>query len=177
MDEAFTHSQGWSRCSGLTIRGLSCCPSVFEVITKHISTSSSSSTLRVFLSMFCYLPTPLTTCSLLLPHFASPPLSPLSASLAPRGVLLAVCCHPSGLSLVAPGWLARTAWDSAHFPALIIPACSAGNRLLPLRPSSTAASSFSSVFLYCIATHSMQLYTVIFLPYPLPLSPPLSYMV
>lgn len=40
--------------------------------------------------------------------------------------VLTACCHPSGLSSVAPGRLAKTAWDSAHFPALIIPACSAG---------------------------------------------------
>lgn len=45
-----------------------------------------------------------------------------------------MCCHPSGLSSVAPGRLARTAWDSAHFPALIIPACSAGTGPLPLGP-------------------------------------------
>lgn len=48
--------------------------------------------------------------------------------------------HPSALSLVAPGRLVWTTWDSAHFPALIIPACSAGTgpccsglRHLPLR--------------------------------------------
>ncbi|KAI4803351.1 hypothetical protein KUCAC02_006902, partial [Chaenocephalus aceratus] len=40
--------------------------------------------------------------------------------------VLTVRCHPSGLSSVAPGRLVRTAWDSAHFPALIIPACSLG---------------------------------------------------
>ncbi|KAJ8006834.1 hypothetical protein DPEC_G00111340 [Dallia pectoralis] len=34
--------------------------------------------------------------------------------------------HPSGLSPVALGTSDRAAWDSAHFPALIIPACSAG---------------------------------------------------
>ncbi len=54
-----------------------------------------------------------------------PPLASPLLSSSQRSVLT-VRCHPSGLSSVAPGRLARTAWDSAHFPALIIPACSAG---------------------------------------------------
>lgn len=66
----------------------------------------------------------LTTCGLLFSLFTVLPL-PLSLPRSQRKVLT-VRCHPSGLSSVAPGRLARTAWDSAHLPALIIPACSAG---------------------------------------------------
>lgn len=81
--------------------------------------------------------------------FRSPPLT----SLLPRSQrrVLTVRCHPSGLSSVAPGRLARTAWDSAHFPALIIPACSAGTSPChsgpsppPLPPLPLLTSSLSS---------------------------------
>lgn len=44
----------------------------------------------------------------------------------PQRKVLTVRRHPSALSVVAQGRLAWTTWDSAHFPALIIPACSAG---------------------------------------------------
>lgn len=83
------------------------------VINKHISTLFTSS----FTLAAC-----LTTCSSQISLFA------VASLLLPRSQrsVLTVSCHPSGLSSVAPGRLARTAWDSAHFPALIIPACSAG---------------------------------------------------
>lgn len=58
-------------------------------------------------------------------HHPPPPSPPFLLPRSQRSVLT-VSRHPSGLSSVAPGRLARTAWDSAHFPALIIPGCSAG---------------------------------------------------
>lgn len=58
-------------------------------------------------------------------HHPPPPSPPFLLPRSQRSVLT-VRRHPSGLSSVAPGRLARTAWDSAHFPALIIPGCSAG---------------------------------------------------
>lgn len=54
------------------------------------------------------------------PAFTPPgPPSPPSLPRSPRKVLTARR-HPSALSLVAPGRLPWTTWDSAHFPALII---------------------------------------------------------
>lgn len=52
------------------------------------------------------------------PHLCWPPQS--------HRKVLTVRRHPSDLSPAAPGRLARTTWDWAHFPALIIPVCSAG---------------------------------------------------
>lgn len=92
--------------------------------------------------------------------FHSPPLT----SLLPRSQrrVLTVRCHPSGLSSVAPGRLARTAWDSAHFPALIIPACSAGTSPChsgpsppPLPPFPLLTSSLSSSILSPIQSETL----------------------
>lgn len=84
---------------------------------------------------------PLTTCGHVLSLFAAPPSPPpLPRS---RRKVLTVRRHPSGLSAAAPGRLARTTWDSAHFPALIIRACSAGT--VPAARASASTSSILSV--------------------------------
>lgn len=77
-----------------------------------------------FLCIFWFPATSPTTCSSLSSLFG-PPLVSLLFLPSHRSVLT-VHCHPSGLSSVAPGRLAKTAWDLAHFPPLIIPGCSAG---------------------------------------------------
>lgn len=101
------------------------------------------------------LATSLTTCSSLLTFLPSPHfLLPCS-----QRSVLTVRCHPSGLSSVAPGRLARTAWDSAHFPALIIPACSAGTGLChsglrrpPLPPPPLRLPFLTSPLSSCISS-------------------------
>lgn len=75
-----------------------------------------------FLCIFWFLTTLLTTSSSL-SSLVGPPLVSLLFLPSHRSVLT-VHCHPSGLSSVAPGRLAKTAWDLAHFPPLIIPGCS-----------------------------------------------------
>lgn len=92
--------------------------------TRHSHSCSSITAVSASLYFLLNMAASLTTCNRLLSLFTallSPPSLPPS-----RRKVLTVRRHPSALSLVAPGQLAWTTWDSAHFPALIIPTCSAG---------------------------------------------------
>lgn len=80
-------------------------------------------------------------------HFSQP--SPHLSWPPPRSQrkVLTVRRHPSDLSSAAPGRLARTTWDSAHFPRSDYPGLLGRNRPLPLRPSPPPLPPLSTLIL------------------------------
>lgn len=123
----------------------SCLTVLFEELGSNLYLSpSSASVLSYFISDLFQL----SSLSLIITIFSSSSPPPFT-SFTPRGAssLWASIHQPCHRPLQARS--AKTAWDSAHFPALIISSCRAPSlEVRPPPPSSSSSTSSSHTFIF-----------------------------